>query len=45
MSLLYPLYLCLLGSSMPVSRLEPEVQARIREKDPQLETVYFNKGL
>ncbi|KAM7102412.1 sideroflexin-3 isoform 1-T1 [Ciconia maguari] len=32
-------------SSMPVSRLEPEVQARIREKDPQLETVYFNKGL
>ncbi|XP_064923269.1 sideroflexin-3 isoform X5 [Columba livia] len=32
-------------SSMPVSRLEPEVQARIREKDPWLETVYFNKGL
>ncbi|XP_075360787.1 sideroflexin-3 isoform X2 [Mycteria americana] len=32
-------------SSMPVSRLEPEVQARIQEKDPQLETVYFNKGL
>uniref|UniRef100_A0A672TP83 Sideroflexin-3 n=1 Tax=Strigops habroptila TaxID=2489341 RepID=A0A672TP83_STRHB len=32
-------------SSMPVSRLEPEVQARIREKDPQMETVYFNKGL
>ncbi|NWX02039.1 SFXN1 protein, partial [Caloenas nicobarica] len=32
-------------SSMPVSRLEPEVQARIREKDPRLETVYFNKGL
>ncbi|NWR78350.1 SFXN1 protein, partial [Centropus unirufus] len=32
-------------SSMLVSRLEPEVQARIREKDPQLETVYFNKGL
>ncbi|XP_010072910.1 PREDICTED: sideroflexin-1-like, partial [Pterocles gutturalis] len=32
-------------SSMPVSRLEPEVQAQIQEKDPQLETVYFNKGL
>ncbi|XP_074882356.1 sideroflexin-3 isoform X3 [Buteo buteo] len=32
-------------SSMPVSRLEPEVQAQIREKDPRLETVYFNKGL
>ncbi|KFW02481.1 Sideroflexin-1, partial [Eurypyga helias] len=32
-------------SSMPVSRLESEVQARIREKDPHLETVYFNKGL
>lgn len=45
MLLLHPLYLCLLGSSMPVSRLEPEVQARIREKDPWLETVYFNKGL
>ncbi|XP_051475367.1 sideroflexin-3 isoform X2 [Apus apus] len=32
-------------SSMPVSRLESEVQARIWEKDPRLETVYFNKGL
>lgn len=42
---LHPLCPCPLGSSMPVSRLEPEVQARIREKDPQLETVYFNKGL
>ena len=41
----HPLRLCPLGSSMPVSRLEPEVQAQIREKDPQLETVYFNKGL
>ncbi|NXL28786.1 SFXN3 protein, partial [Glaucidium brasilianum] len=32
-------------SSMHVSRLEPEVQARIREKVPGLEMVYFNKGL
>ncbi|XP_009872735.1 PREDICTED: sideroflexin-1-like, partial [Apaloderma vittatum] len=32
-------------SSMPVSSLEPEVQAQIQEKDPWLETVYFNKGL
>ena len=30
---------------MHVSRLEPEVQAQIQEKDPRLETVYFNKGL
>lgn len=34
-----------LGSSMQVSRLEPSVQAQIREVDPQLQTVYFNKGL
>ncbi len=34
-----------LGSSMQVSRLEPSVQAQIREVDPQLHTVYFNKGL
>uniref|UniRef100_A0A803YQQ4 Sideroflexin-3 n=1 Tax=Meleagris gallopavo TaxID=9103 RepID=A0A803YQQ4_MELGA len=32
-------------SSMQVSRLEPSVQAQIREVDPQLHTVYFNKGL
>ncbi|XP_015722558.1 sideroflexin-3 isoform X1 [Coturnix japonica] len=32
-------------SSMQVSRLEPSVQAQIREVDPQLQTVYFNKGL
>lgn len=32
-------------SSMQVSRLEPQLQAGIRERDPQLQTVYFNKGL
>uniref|UniRef100_A0A7M4F347 Sideroflexin-3 n=1 Tax=Crocodylus porosus TaxID=8502 RepID=A0A7M4F347_CROPO len=32
-------------SSMRVSRLEPEVQAWVREKSPCTETVYFNKGL
>ncbi|KFV13436.1 Sideroflexin-3, partial [Tauraco erythrolophus] len=32
-------------SSLPVSCLEPEIQALIQKKDPQLETVYFNKGL
>ncbi|XP_074815566.1 sideroflexin-3 isoform X1 [Natator depressus] len=32
-------------SSMRVSRLEPEVQALIREKNPHMEIVYFNKGL
>uniref|UniRef100_A0A8C4KC52 Sidoreflexin n=1 Tax=Dromaius novaehollandiae TaxID=8790 RepID=A0A8C4KC52_DRONO len=32
-------------SSMHVSRLEPQVRARIREKDPSVEVVYFNKGL
>ncbi|CAM4606028.1 unnamed protein product [Caretta caretta] len=32
-------------SSMRVSRLEPEVQALIREKNPNMEIVYFNKGL
>lgn len=30
---------------MQVSRLEPQLQAGIRERDPQLQTVYFNKGL
>uniref|UniRef100_A0A452J014 Sideroflexin-3 n=1 Tax=Gopherus agassizii TaxID=38772 RepID=A0A452J014_9SAUR len=32
-------------SSMRVSRLEPEVQALVREKNPHMEIVYFNKGL
>ncbi|XP_028586299.1 sideroflexin-3 isoform X1 [Podarcis muralis] len=32
-------------SSMRVSRLEPEVQALIREKNSDIEVVYFNKGL
>ncbi|KAJ7417288.1 Sideroflexin-1 [Pitangus sulphuratus] len=32
-------------SSMSVSRLEPELQAQIRENSPGLERVYFNKGL
>ncbi|XP_029466100.1 sideroflexin-3 isoform X1 [Rhinatrema bivittatum] len=32
-------------SSMRVSRLEPEVQALVREKAPDIELVYFNKGL
>ncbi|XP_059681158.1 sideroflexin-1 isoform X2 [Gavia stellata] len=32
-------------SSMSVTRLEPELQAKIRENSPELEHVYFNKGL
>ncbi|NXA79788.1 SFXN1 protein, partial [Thryothorus ludovicianus] len=32
-------------SSMAVSRLEPDLQARIKENSPGLERVYFNKGL
>uniref|UniRef100_A0A8C8AB14 Sideroflexin-1 n=2 Tax=Otus sunia TaxID=257818 RepID=A0A8C8AB14_9STRI len=32
-------------SSMSVTRLEPELQAKIRENSPDLERVYFNKGL
>lgn len=37
--------LFLLHSSMSVTRLEPELQAKIRENSPELERVYFNKGL
>ncbi|XP_061858706.1 sideroflexin-1 isoform X3 [Colius striatus] len=32
-------------SSMSVTHLEPELQAKIRENSPELERVYFNKGL
>uniref|UniRef100_A0A672SI11 Sidoreflexin n=1 Tax=Sinocyclocheilus grahami TaxID=75366 RepID=A0A672SI11_SINGR len=32
-------------SSMSVSRLEPELQEKIRASHPGVETVYFNKGL
>ncbi|XP_053573118.1 LOW QUALITY PROTEIN: sideroflexin-1-like [Bombina bombina] len=32
-------------SSMSVTRLEPELQAQIKEISPGLERVYFNKGL
>uniref|UniRef100_A0ACB8F9U9 Sideroflexin-1 n=1 Tax=Sphaerodactylus townsendi TaxID=933632 RepID=A0ACB8F9U9_9SAUR len=32
-------------SSMKMSRLEPELQAQIREKNSGIEVVYFNKGL
>ncbi|XP_042316342.1 sideroflexin-3 isoform X1 [Sceloporus undulatus] len=32
-------------SSMWVNRLEPELQAQIREKNSDVEVVYFNKGL
>uniref|UniRef100_A0A673KED3 Sidoreflexin n=1 Tax=Sinocyclocheilus rhinocerous TaxID=307959 RepID=A0A673KED3_9TELE len=32
-------------SSMAVSRLEPELQEKIRASHPGVETVYFNKGL
>ncbi|PKU36796.1 sideroflexihypothetical protein [Limosa lapponica baueri] len=32
-------------SSMSVTRLEPELQAKIQENRPDLERVYFNKGL
>lgn len=37
--------LFLLLSSMSVTRLEPELQAKIQENCPELERVYFNKGL
>ncbi|CAJ0934130.1 unnamed protein product [Ranitomeya imitator] len=33
------------NSSMSVSRLEPGLQAQIKENSPGLERVYFNKGL
>lgn len=32
-------------SSMSVSRLEPELQEKIRASHPGVERVYFNKGL
>uniref|UniRef100_A0ACB8EJB2 Sideroflexin-1 n=1 Tax=Sphaerodactylus townsendi TaxID=933632 RepID=A0ACB8EJB2_9SAUR len=32
-------------SSMSVTRLESELQAKIQELDPELDRVYFNKGL
>ncbi|KAI2657665.1 sideroflexin-1-like protein [Labeo rohita] len=32
-------------SSMKVSGLEPELQERIRQNNPHITTVYFNKGL
>ncbi|KAF3827851.1 hypothetical protein GH733_001086 [Mirounga leonina] len=32
-------------SSLHVSRLEPELRARIREQNPDIEVVYYNKGL
>ncbi|KAK2540654.1 sideroflexin-1 [Columba livia] len=32
-------------SSMPVTSLEPELQAKIQKSHPRLERVYFNKGL
>nr|XP_028573707.1 sideroflexin-1 isoform X2 [Podarcis muralis] len=32
-------------SSMSVTRLEPELQAKIQKSNPELERVYFNKGL
>ncbi|KAI7805967.1 sideroflexin-3, partial [Triplophysa rosa] len=32
-------------SSMKVSSLEPELQERIRQSNPNITTVYFNKGL
>lgn len=31
--------------AVPVNRLEPEVQEKIRAKDPKLEIAYYNKGL
>lgn len=34
-----------LPSSMSVTRLEPELQAKIKEMSPELDRVYFNKGL
>lgn len=32
-------------SSLHVSRLEPELRAQIREQNPSIEVVYYNKGL
>ncbi|KQK85074.1 Sideroflexin-1 [Amazona aestiva] len=32
-------------SSMSVTRLEPELQAKIQKNSPEVERVYFNKGL
>ncbi|NWQ75901.1 SFXN1 protein, partial [Columbina picui] len=32
-------------SSMPVTSLEPELQAKIQKSHPRVERVYFNKGL
>ncbi|XP_042816775.1 sideroflexin-3 isoform X2 [Panthera tigris] len=32
-------------SSLHVSRLEPELRARVREQNPSIEVVYYNKGL
>uniref|UniRef100_A0A9L0IEW3 Sideroflexin-3 n=1 Tax=Equus asinus TaxID=9793 RepID=A0A9L0IEW3_EQUAS len=32
-------------SSINVSRLEPELRSQIREQNPRLEVVYYNKGL
>lgn len=32
-------------SSINVSRLEPELRSQIREQNPSLEVVYYNKGL
>lgn len=37
-----PFHVC---SSMSVSRLEPELQEKIRASHPGVERVYFNKGL
>lgn len=31
--------------AVPVKKLEPEVQEKIRAKDPRSEIVYYNKGL
>uniref|UniRef100_A0A8C9WB02 Sidoreflexin n=1 Tax=Scleropages formosus TaxID=113540 RepID=A0A8C9WB02_SCLFO len=36
---------CGISSSMSVSRLEPELQEKIKASHPGLERVYFNKGL
>uniref|UniRef100_A0A6I8QEV9 Sidoreflexin n=1 Tax=Xenopus tropicalis TaxID=8364 RepID=A0A6I8QEV9_XENTR len=41
-----PIQVGLVGfCSMSVTRLEPELQAKIKENSPGLERVYFNKGL
>lgn len=37
--------LFLLLSSMSVSSLEPDLQAKIKDSNSDLERVYFNKGL